>query len=193
MGIPLSIPGVAELMTSQVQTQDLLLLIGHLHKLKENWLRDLARSSLYINAISNRLAASSSRSRFLGMILGTSVSELIDPADRRMTFGAEEMETDDGKWYRSLIRIFDRIGSLEDLKISKESKSLGEHAKIPRAVSVPRKIEPSQSKVVAIEEVEEDSESSDDDIPVYQKPDSDEEDEEEDPTLIQRDKLSPPV
>ncbi|MCJ1446942.1 MAG: telomere binding protein [Stictis urceolatum] len=180
----------------EVQSQDLLLAIGQLYRVDQSRLRSLSHSSAYINAISNRLAASSPRAQFLGMVVGTAVSELVDEPDKRMKLGIDDIESEDGMWYRGIVKITDSVGTLEDLR---NAWKLGQ--KKPKGVQTtkalpmhPRKkpTQPQTSKIVAIEELE-DSESEDDDLPLYEKPDSDREDSDEDPTLITRNKPTAPV
>ena len=164
-----------------------------MYSLNIEHLRQTSQSSLYINAISNRLAASSSRSRFLGMVVGVAVSDLVDAKDKRMTFDSEEVNSENGKWYRSLPKIADRIGLIDDLKAP---VATGSNTKRPRKQAQRTKVTENSkpasiSKVVSIEEV--DDSSDDEDLPMYEKPDSDAEDSEDDPTLIQRDKPTAPV
>ena len=171
---------------------------GYAHRADPLYVSNLARSSVYINAISNRLAASSSRASFLGMVVGTAISELVDPKDKQMTFSSDEINSPDGKWYRSLTSVNDAIGSVEDLKfrtsasknpspqLRKTTPANGKAAKLPATSSA-------TSKVVSIEEIVDGSDSDEDDLPTYEKPDSDASDEDEDPTLVQRDKLTTPV
>jgi telomere length regulation protein len=131
------------------------------------------------------------------MIVGTAVSELVDPMERRMNFTAEEVDSTEGKWYRSLTEVQDSIGSISDLKrgspVSKR-KNANSRAEVgnenpPKALVQPA----SSSKIVSIEEIESDFASEEDDLPMYEKPDSDASDTDEDPTLVQRDKPSAPV
>jgi telomere length regulation protein len=49
------------------------------------------------------------------------------------------------------------------------------------------------TKVMAIEEISDESEAEDEDLMMYEKPDTDASDSEEDPTLVQRSKPRPPV
>ena len=159
----------------------------------------LSRSSLYLNAVSNRLAASSQRARFLGMVVGTAFSELADPKDKRMAFSTDEMNSSDGQWYRSLTRVNDPLGSIEYLKSA--SAPLNEpHVKPSRPTKSStstlgdsmKPVKPS-SKVISIEEIDHSSGSEAEDLPMYEKPDSDPEDEDEDPTVVQRNRPTAPV
>lgn len=151
----------------------------------------ILRSGPYLSAISNRLAATSLRARHLGMIVGEALSSLIDKEDQRMTFDMEELESNDSKWYKSLVTVHDSVGPLEPLK----SGDLAIPAKKPASRKAPP-VKPStsgNSKITAIEEINSDEESEDDDLVSYEKPDSDEEDSDEDATLVTRNKPTAPV
>ena len=180
-----------------MNAQVLLMLAGYSSRRDEADLIHLSRSSLYLNAVSNRLAASSQRARFLGMVVGTAFSELADPKDKRMAFSTDEMNSSDGQWYRSLTTVNDPLGSIEHLKSgsapltephvkpSRPSRgsTSGESMKPPKA----------SSRIISIEEIVSSSGSEAEDLPMYEKPDSDPEDEDEDPTVVQRDRPRAPV
>ena len=158
---------------------------------------NLSRSSIYLNAVSNRLAASSQRARFLGMVVGTAFSELADPKDKRMAFSTDEMNSSDGQWYRSLTRVNDPLGLIENLKsasapLAESSVKPSRSIKANISGSSKKTAQPS-SKIISIEEIDDSSESETEDLPMYEKPDSDPEDEDEDPTLVQRNRPTAPV
>ena len=174
------------------------MLVGYAYRTDKKSLTILARSSIYLNAISNRIAASSPRARFLGMVVGTAMSKLIDSEDKRMVFSAEELSGSDGQWYACLTDVNDRIGSISDLKPTQipTVKSPGKTTQLAtRNVkpSRPMKALNKSSKIISIEEIGNDSESEVEDLPTYEKPDSDPSDEDEDPTLVQRSKPTAPV
>ena len=178
----------------EVNARCLLIVVGYVHRKKPSSLVTTAQSSVYINSISNRIAASSQRSRFLGMIVGTAVSELVDPKDKRMKFSAEEIDNSEGRALRALVHICDPITSTKDLLESRSGPDQSKRLQMKKTLG-PQKPSPvkaaSASKIISIEEI--DSSSGDDDLPIYGKPDSDPEDEEEDPTLVERNKPSAPV
>lgn len=132
------------------------------------------------------------------MVVGTAVSELVDPAGNRLEFGSAETGSKEGHWYRGLTGVQDKIGSIKDLKLADalptESFAKPENniinidkakqAQGPKAAS---------SRIVSIEEISDGSESDADDLPMYEKPDSDPSDDDEDPTLVQRDRPTAPV
>ncbi len=173
------------------------MLAGYVYRKDKTALVNLSRSSSYLNAITNRLATSSSRARFLGMIVGTAVSELIDAQDMRMNFGAEDLKSPDGLWYKGLTTINDVIGSFGDLAISpiaiqKGTKKATKLANKNVASSkLPGRTNAS-SRILSIEEIGS-SDSDEEGLPMYEKPGSDPSDEDEDPTLVQRDKPTAPV
>lgn len=180
-----------------MNTRVFLISAGYLHRSDPQQLAELARSSVYLNAISNRLAASLPRSTLLGMIVATAISELVDPTERRMNFGAEEVNNLEAQGYRKLTRLEDSIGSIADMRktstVSK-AKSSSANSEVDNGQSSKRVIQAkSTSKIVSIEEVESGADSEEDDLPVYEKPDSDASDSDEDATLVQRDKPSAPV
>ena len=176
-------------------TQILLMISGYYFRADQSHLKELSRSSDYLNAVSNRLGASSPRAKFLGMVVGTAVSELVDQKDRQMKFGSDDLNSPDGLWYRSLPKINDTIGSLADLKVTtvmptKPPTKTGKPKTKSKKSTVATR---PASKVISIEEINDDPDSEDEDLPMYQKPDSDPSDEDEDPTLVQRDKPTAPV
>ncbi|KAL9033716.1 MAG: hypothetical protein Q9180_005800, partial [Flavoplaca navasiana] len=189
---------IAALAEDLGMAENLLLLIGYAHRKIPLYVAEMARSSPYLNSISNRLAAASHRVSLLGMYLGTAMSRLVDPLEKRMNFGSEEMTSPQGQRYLGLTDIQDPLGSTEDLKrkVAKSEMSI-------RAVktSAIRDDKPKEgngkvstgSKIISIEEVDDEPESEDEDLPLYAKPDSDASDSDEDPTVIERNKPTAPV
>jgi telomere length regulation protein len=160
----------------------------------------LARSSIHLSGVSNRLASSTVRCRFLGMVVGTAISNLIDNPDKRMIFGVEEMNSHEAMWYKSLTTVQDQLGSISSLQAAtmdrmKRGNGVGKAKgpETPPSLKTRQAKEPMEptSKIVRIEEIM--SEDEDDGLLPHAKPDSDEEDEDEDPTLVQRNKPIAPV
>lgn len=132
------------------------------------------------------------------MIVGSVASALVDPPDKRMNFSMEKTAGEEAKMYRELTELHDVVGSLGDLKaLAPESGSVAvqkgstssrktrdEGLKVTPAIT---------SKVISILEVDSDTSSEDETLPVYNRADFDEEEEDDDPTLIQRDKPTAPV
>ncbi|KAF1992096.1 hypothetical protein K402DRAFT_450218 [Aulographum hederae CBS 113979] len=203
------------MLEQEAAAQVLLLASGYVHRTLPMYLFTLARSSDHNQGISNRIAATSPRARWLGMVVGMAISELVDKPDKRMVFESSEMQTDEAKWHRQLIYVNDTVGSFKDLQPSEpkpdqertilsirnrngnihqqqkpQIKSDGPSAKNTRKAGTNQSI-PQGLRIVELKNDEE-SEGDDDLIP-YGKPDYDPEDEEEDPTMIQRNKPVAPV
>ncbi|PVH88550.1 hypothetical protein DL98DRAFT_566156 [Cadophora sp. DSE1049] len=178
----------------EVHAQVLLLAAGYVYRKAPLRLTMMMRSGSHLSVVSNRLAASSPRARFLGMCVGEALSSLVDKRDKRMDFKVEEMSTDEAKWYKSLVNVTDSIGSLDPFKAGAVAKISNKQT--PKAAQqAKKKPVPTGSKIVAIEEIEdsEEEESDDDGLTPYAKPDSDAEDSDEDATLITRNKPTAPV
>lgn len=186
-----------DLLTFIVNTQVLLMVAGIIHRKDVQQLSDIARSSLYLSAISNRLAASSKRASLLGMIAGTAISELVDSKEKRMNFSTEEINSTEAQWYRRLTQLTDTVGSIGDLKpsistLSGPSSSSSRNEPSSGKLSKSSIKTASTSKIISIEELD-NSESEDEDLVMYEKPDSDPSDSDEDATLVQRDRPVAPV
>ena len=184
-------------MNESVHAQVLLLAAGYVHRTTPLRLAMMMRSGAHIGAVSNRLAASSSRSRFLGMAVGEALSSLVDRGDKKMDFKVDEMSTAEAKWYKSLVNVADTVGSIDSLRsgaVTTTPKKMKTRFVKPALKPVSK---PMGSKIVSIEEIETDEEeendSDDDGLTPYAKPDSDAEDSDEDATLVTRNKPTTPV
>lgn len=180
----------------EAHAQVLLLSAGYVHRVAPMKLTMMMRSSLWLNAVSNRLAASLERARFLGLVVGEALSSLVEKGDKKLDFHMEETNQEEGGWYKGLVAVVDQPGALDALKV-KESKTTGpsplrpeKRAKPSRNVAIRPPKPPPQGFV--IEEVD-DGESEEDDLIPYAKPDSDAEDSDEDATLVQRNRPKAPV
>ncbi|KAH8147261.1 uncharacterized protein LAJ45_08739 [Morchella importuna] len=178
------------IMRQEVNVQLLLLLSGYTHRQLPQYLNRLARSSPFLNGVSNRLAASSIRARFLGMIVGESLSGLTDKDGKPMDFGVTETASEEARWWKSIVGVQDSVGDAgEVIKLAQGGEITVRKRK--QSTEVNPKI---QSKVMVVEEVEsEEEEEEDDEFQPYPKPDSDAEDSDEDPTLINRKKDTAPI
>lgn len=173
------------------------MIAGYVHRKDKLQLSSLTRSSLYLSAISNRLASSSSRASLLGMVTGTALSELVDPEEKRMNFGTEELNSAEWQWYKSLTKIEDHVGLISDLKVMSTSLEKKHSSSSPISASNSKTLKPSiqkipASRIISIEDLDDNSDS-DEDLPMYEKPDSDHSDSDEDATLVQRDRPVAPV
>ncbi|THW80093.1 hypothetical protein D6D19_00705 [Aureobasidium pullulans] len=185
--------------------QILLLVAGYAHRAQPMSLFIMARSSAHLNGMSNRLNSSSPKARFLGMVVGMAISDLVDKSESKMNFDIDDMKTPEGKWYQHLVRVNDKFGNYTDIKNvfgNETTNSLTKSSQTNKSPASRKKPVPSKPKPKPmiqeeprgsrIMEVLDDSEEDDDLVP-YAKPDSDPEDEDEDPTMINRDKPKAPV
>ena len=134
------------------------------------------------------------------MIIGTAISRLVDAPDKAMDFDIEDMQGGEAKTWLELVDAKDYVGTLEDLK-SFGSLARTKPAVARTATSTQKNIIPATrmqgnktTKIISIEEVEDEDEADDDDgLVPFEKPDDDPSDSDEDPTLINRSKPSAPV
>lgn len=114
-----------------------------------------------------------------------------------MNFKSEEVNGTEGQWYMKLTKLEDSVGSISDLQLVSASKKTEielSQVKATRAKSSHVLVQPiSESKIISIEEIEDSSDSEDEDLPLYEKPDSDPSDSEDDPTLVERNRPAAPV
>ncbi|KAL2830602.1 telomere length regulation protein-domain-containing protein [Aspergillus cavernicola] len=188
----------APIRSQEANTQVILLAANYLQRLDAAEMRTIGRTGLFLSVVSNRLAAASTRARFLGMIIGTAISQLIEEPGKAMKFNLEEMDSSEAKWYLSLIRVQDNIGSLDSIRspIMTDFQRAPPKGSGSAAASRPvGKFGEGTARIVAIEEIdgEDDEEAEDDDLIPYEKPDEDPSDSDDDPTLIQRNKPTAPV
>lgn len=194
------------LLHQEILAQTLLLVCGYVHRQSPMFLFAVARSSTNTGGISNRLSASSPRARFLGMVVGSAISRLVDKPEAHLKFEVDEAEAEDAQRLTSLVDIEDTIGSISHIRAMKSFLTAEVHAHgIPKRqvrkktpTTPPKSFKPLAPKASLIQEVgprivEVDEISEDDDLRVYAKPDSDPEDEDEDPTLVKRNKPTAPV
>lgn len=134
------------------------------------------------------------------MIVGTGISQLIEEPGNAMKFDLEEMHGDEALWYLSLTTVQDRVGPVESIKVLQKAHSTTQQPisgipAIQNQKPSARSNRTQTSKIIAIEEIDDSEEETDedDDLLPYEKPDDDAEDEDEDPTLVQRNKPSAPV
>ncbi|KAI1474999.1 telomere length regulation protein-domain-containing protein [Daldinia eschscholtzii] len=184
----------APLLQQDAHAQVLLLSAGYVHRLAPIKLTILLRSSVYLNAVSNRIAASQNRARFLGMVVGEALSGLVHGKETKLDFKMDEMDTEEAKWYKSLVQVSDKPGPLDPLRemVSPPKPSNVPKITRPSVASAQRTPKPPPQSGFIIEEIQDD-EDEDPDLVPYAKPDSDAEDSDDDPTLINRDKPKAPV
>jgi telomere length regulation protein len=189
--------------------QTLLISAGYLHRRSPMALLMSVRSSGHMQGVSNRLDASNSRARWLGMVVGTALSSLVDKEGSKLSFGTEDMQTLEAKRFMDLVNINDKASTLDDFSKLMADTDQRRRAKIHKPVP-PRQIMPKidgkptygpvrpptkvQTEVEGDKVAEiSDSDSDDGGLTPYAKPDSDAEDSDEDATLVNRDKSRAPV
>lgn len=189
--------------------QTLLIASGHVHRRSPMALLMSVRSSGHMQGVSNRLDASNSRARWLGMVVGTALSSLVDKAGSKLSFGTDDMQTPEAKRYMDLVNVNDSPGALEDFAKLAVDTDERRRAEIHKPVA-PRQFMPKidgkptfgpvrpptkvQTEVEGARVAEiSDTDSDDDGLTPYAKPDSDAEDSDEDATLVNRDKSRAPV
>lgn len=190
-------------------TQALLLAAGYVHRAAPMYLFTVARSSVHTHGLSNRLASTSTRIRWLGMVAGMAISACVDKTSNKLDFDSEDMQTEEAKWYRELVHVKDEAGNIKDLqdphkdqivtikpqsrislatrnskKASKEREPVGGPPKLsslePAGVSIPPSL-----RIVELDDT--------DDLVPYAKPDSDPEDDSVDATMVNRNRPKPPI
>lgn len=128
------------------------------------------------------------------MIVGESLSTLIDDKQKKLDFHMEETDTEEAQWLKGLTKTSDEVGPISGLQSPTTIQTGKPKAVTPAKRKKPVKKEP---KITAmpprgiIEEVDS-SDDEDDDLVPYAKA-SDPEDSDDDPTLLQRNKVRPPV
>lgn len=197
----------APILQQECLAQTLLIAAGQVHRKSPTIVLAIARSSSHMQGVSNRLDSTNSKARWLGMVIGTALSGLVDKEGSKMNFGTDELDTEEGTWYLQLVKVDDSIGSLSDVRIFLKSRhgalttrrKPAQEQRLPLingkpVFGPPRPPVVSQTEVIG-EKISEivDEDSEDDDLKPYAKPDSDPEDSDEDATLVQRNKPRPPV
>lgn len=153
----------------------------------------LAHSSFQTSGISDRLSSTSQRARFLGMALGTMISQLVDKLETRMTFDFDDDEKSQLAFFQSLLHVDFKLGDLTDLRSKTTSQSdvttLVMRTKPTKQPKAGPKSKAPAPKVMVVD----DDEDEEDDLVPFAKPDSDAEDSDEDATVARRDKPKAPV
>jgi telomere length regulation protein len=187
------------ILQQEMNAQLVLITVGHYRQgtapLKAESLKAAVRSSEYLNGISKHLSSSSTRVRWLGMVVATTVSALADSSSTKINFDDESMSTPEAEWYKSLATLDDQPSTswnMSDL-FSHDVQQPRQPKSTASLAIRKQKVAPKESEKASPKPKSNVIEVIDDDIVGYEKPDSDPEDEEEDPTLINRDRPRPPV
>ncbi|KAI6249814.1 DNA replication checkpoint protein tel2 [Erysiphe necator] len=177
----------------EAHCQILLLTAGCVHRHSPLRIRIIVKSGANLSLVSNRLASSSNRARFLGMIVGEALSTLVDKDENRMDFKIAEMNNSEAKWYKSLIEVVDSVGTLCFLVSKEMARNVKKAAILEHEQTIrPMPLKLIEFKNLKIEEADHGGRELDG-LDIYSKPDSDPDDSDDDPTLINRKKLSTPV
>jgi telomere length regulation protein len=153
----------------------------------------MAKSSYHVSGMSNRIGATSPRTRFLGIAVGVAISKMVDKPGLQLIFELEDVEAAEATWYERITRIDDKLGNVLDLNIADKNVALAKTTQ--QKIKAPTNLEQSITDIQSsrIIEVLTDSEDADEDLMVYEKPDSDPEDSDDDPTVLTRNKPTAPV
>ncbi|KAK7226389.1 hypothetical protein V2G26_014392 [Clonostachys chloroleuca] len=186
----------AAILQQNVHTEILLLSAGYVSRSLPIKLAILLRSAPYLRAISNRIAATQSRARFLGMVVGETLSGLVDNSDNKLDFHMDDMEFADMVSLKELSKISDSIGPAEPL-LSARQESPPQLQPTTTSKKVPKRKPKPTSPIVQpksiIQEIDSSGEEDEDEDLVPYAKHSDPEDSDDDPTLIQRNRVKPPV
>lgn len=130
------------------------------------------------------------------MVVGESLSFLIDKNISKLDFKMEETDTEEAQWLKSLTTICDHVGDITPILtkpvpiVSKQPKTMAIQHSQPKSKPKPK---PAASTTIPRAIIEEVGSSEDEDDLVPYSKDSDPEDSDDDATLVQRNKLKPPV
>lgn len=195
----------------EANIQVILLCSGYIHHVAPVSLKSVLQSSLYLNGITNRIATQSPRARFLGMVVGETLSELADEKGMKLDFHIEEMQSEEAVRWKGLASVADKVGNVQELDRvgGAEWKTEGDiETSKKRVITLSQVREGMDEDEYVVEVVEggveeadekQDSSSTSDEggadrFKPYPKPDSDPEDsDDDDPVLVNRKKVSPPV
>lgn len=187
------------MLQQEVHAQVLLLSASYLQSLAPTKLSLQVKSGVFMQMVSKRLAASQTRARLLGMIVGEALSQLVENSEKKLDFKMEETKSEEALWYKSLVQVTDAVGSVESL-IPNQEQTQEKQDKVSRpskqsrpAPRPPAKPASAITKTRPIIEVIDSDDDVEDDIIPLKKPDEIEEDSDEDPETVRRDRPKAPV
>ncbi|KAF5656857.1 dna replication checkpoint tel2, partial [Fusarium heterosporum] len=185
------------ILQQDVHTQLLLLAAGYVHRISPIKLTLLMRVGTYMTTISNRIGSTQSRAQFLGLVVGESLSALVDDGKKKLDFKMEQTQTEEAQQLKSLTKVSDTISSIDPIlsnpkieEMPQKRKSAMLNKTVQKKTTQKKKPVITEAKPKAI--IEEIDSSEDEDLAPYSK-DSDQEDSDDDATLVQRNKPKPPV
>lgn len=135
------------------------------------------------------------------MIVGESLSALIDNKEKKLDFHMEETDTDEAQQLKNLTKVSDKPDSVDHILSDTQTQSISQHRKPAGTISklATRKTKPKPKPPIAtgkpkaiIQEIDSSDDEDEDDLVPYAK-DSDPEDSDDDATLVQRNKIKAPV
>ncbi|KAG5936555.1 hypothetical protein E4U59_004927 [Claviceps monticola] len=199
------------IMQQQVHTEIVLLAAGYVARLSPIKLTMLLRSGTYLRAISNRIASTHGRARFLGLCVGEALSLLQDSNAKKLDFHMDETDSEEAQWLKSLTKVADAVepaGSIltcPPSRVEKNTQSprVAATSKLtsavltsrpkPRPIAKPMPVSQPAPRPI-IEEIDSSDESADDELlqPLPNEG-SDDPDSDDDATLVRRNKPNPPV
>ncbi|KAM0353605.1 hypothetical protein ACHAPU_001618 [Fusarium lateritium] len=187
------------ILQQDVHTQILLLAAGYVHRISPIKLTLLMRVGTYMTTISNRIGSTQTRAQFLGLVVGESLSALVDDSKKRLDFKMEQTETEEAQQLKNLTKVSDTISSIDPILSNPETETMPQKRKsaTPNKTAqkkTKQKKRPviTEAKPKAIIEEVDSSEDEHEDLTPYSK-ESDQEDSDDDATLVQRNKPKPPV
>ncbi|OAA34075.1 Telomere length regulation protein [Beauveria brongniartii RCEF 3172] len=152
-----------------------------------------------MNSISNRIASTQEKARILGMVVGESLSALVDKGKSKLDFHMDEMETEEIESLKSLTGVSNSVGPFEELREASQAVRLAASSTpFQKQTTRPKKKKPvPRTSTVdnlpkAIIEGLNSSDEEDDGLVPYSKG-SDPKDSDDDAELVQRNKVKPPV
>ncbi|KAF7555411.1 hypothetical protein G7Z17_g2186 [Cylindrodendrum hubeiense] len=191
----------AAMLQQNVHTEVLLLAAGYVYRISPIKLTMLLRTGSYLSTISNRIGATQMRARFLGMVVGESLSALIDNKEKKLDFHMEETDSDEAQQLKNLTKVSDKPGSTDSILSEKQTQSISQHRKpigtiskftAKKSKSKPKPPITTGKPKAIIQEIDSSGDEDEDDLVPYTK-DSDPEDSDDDATLVQRNKIKAPV
>lgn len=189
----------------------MLLAAGYVARLSPIKLTMLLRSGTYLRTISNRIASTHGRARFLGLCVGEALSLLQDSNAKKLDFHMDETDSEEAQLLKSLTKVADAVEPAGPIltcppsRVEKNTQSprVAATSKSTPAVSTSRPKPKPKAKPMPvsqpaprpiIEEIDSSDESADDELlqPLPNEG-SDDPDSDDDATLVRRNKPNPPV
>ncbi|KAG4303655.1 hypothetical protein PCK1_000173 [Pneumocystis canis] len=174
----------APIIEQEVLTQTVLLSAAFVSR---NILEKLSHFKAYLDGLTDRLSSSSERVRFLGMILGESLTRKLFANDEKkwLTFNVKDTLTIESNWWRNIININDfsnmttcslvTVNNQHDSSLNQDTIKQNEQIQLMQE----------NSNIIV---------SDEDDLVPYSLPDSDDEDSDDDPAFIEKNKrINAPV